>query len=123
MCRCALCVVCWAPVQWPVPSPRLAGSIHVCLVDSLPLPQGPRHGPSGPRSGLDEAFPGLGVGEPHFLCHPATTCRMNSVLMSCGPASPRWATRRDGKVIAANHCSRTAEYHSWPCTREARGPT
>ena len=48
---------------------------------------------------------------------------MNSIAMSCGPASPMWATRRDAAANAAAHCSKTAGSHSWPCACEARGPT
>ena len=51
------------------------------------------------------------------------SCRMNSVPMSCGPASPIWAACMGGVVIAADHCSRTAESHIWRRTCEACGPT
>ena len=57
------------------------------------------------------------------FCDSDGICRMNSVPMSYGPVSPIWAARRDGVAIAADHCSRTVQSHSWPCTCEARGPT
>ena len=37
VCRCALCVLCFAPVQRPAPFVRPAGSIHGRPGDSLPL--------------------------------------------------------------------------------------
>ena len=58
----------------------------------------------------------------HTLCNSDNTCRMNSVPMSCGPASPICAGRINGVAMATGHCSRTTGSHNWPCTCDAQAP-
>ena len=71
-----LCVVCCALVAGLGLSPCLVGLVHgrpvhpgdslpFCLLVQLEFPQ--HHGASGPRAGLNEAFPGLGMDEPNLL--------------------------------------------------------
>ena len=54
------------------------------------------------------------------FCDSNSTCRMNSVPMLCGPASPICAVRMDGVAMAADHCSSTAGSHNWPDTWDAQ---
>ena len=131
VCACAraLCCACYAPVRQPGLPQRLAGFVQcrswelpLCLLVQLQPRRAHTMAPPGPARAFMRPSLALAC-ESHTLWDSITTCLMNCVPMSCGPASPRWAVRRDGVAMAAAHYSKTARSHNWPSTCEACGPT
>ena len=117
MSECVLCVVCCTPEAagggvraTPQTVTSVQGHLgHTLLLRPLVQVPTPIQLCPWPKTGHGEA---VACSARARAWDSNSTYRMNSVLISCGPASPICAAHRDGVAMAAHHCSRTVVSHN-----------